>query len=65
MRVGTFCTEMETKTFFGTLQAHFGLHFGGILEALGTLLDPRGGIGEVWEGSENKVEKRDPPKSCE
>ena len=27
------------------------------MEALGTLLDPRGGIREVLEGSENEVEK--------
>ena len=37
--------------------AHFGLHFGAILEVLGTLLDPRGAIGEVLEGSENEVGK--------
>ena len=34
------------------------------MEALGTLLGPWGGLGEVLEGSENEVEKRDPPKSC-
>ena len=64
MRVGTFFTEMETKTFFEPSRAPFGLHFGGILEALGTLLGPRGCPGVVLEGSEKEVEKRGPPESC-
>ena len=60
MRVSIFFAEMETKTLFLLTppRAHFGLHFGDIL-------GPRGAIGEILEGSENKVEKRDPPESCE
>ena len=43
------------------LQAPFGFHFGGILEAVGKLLGPWGALGEVLEGSEKDVEKRGPP----
>ena len=28
-------------------------------------MDPRGALGMVLEGSENGVEKRDPPKECD
>ena len=42
-------------------QSPFGLDFGSILDSL---LGSRGALGEVLEGSENEVEKRDPPKSC-
>ena len=34
------------------------------METLGSLLAPRGALGMVLEGSENGVEKRDPPKEC-
>ena len=64
MRVGTFLTEMTTKTFFDTLRAPFRLHFGGIFVTLGSLFVPSGALGEVLEGSKNEVEKRDPPKEC-
>ena len=59
-----FFTEMETNMFFCPPRAPFGIGFGGILEAMGAILGPRGGIGHVLEGSENEVKKREPPKSC-
>ena len=57
-------TETKTEMFFGIPGAPFELHFGSISEALGALSGPLGGLGEVLEGSENEVEKRDPPNSC-
>ena len=56
---------MERNTFLLLpSRAHLGLNVRGILEGLGALLGPRGALGEVLEGSENEVEKWDPPKSC-
>ena len=30
----------------------------------GSLLVPKGALGEVLEGSKNEVEKKDPPEEC-
>ena len=60
-----FFTEMETKTFFGTIQGSlwppFWRHFG----VLGHTFGSKGCPGVVLEGSEKEVEKRGPPESCE
>ena len=52
-----FLTKMETKTFLVPSRAHFGLHFGGILESLGTLLGPRGAPVWFWRGLKKRSKK--------
>ena len=53
MRVGTFFAEMETKTFFDTLQGSlslgpsFWMYFGGLGRIFGSKVCPRGGFGGV------------------
>ena len=60
-RSALFLPKLRRRRFLVPSRAPSGLHFGDILEVWGTLLGPRGDIGEVLGGSENEVEKRDPP----
>ena len=50
MKVGTFSEEMKANTLFETSREHWGLHFGSILETLGTPVGPRAVITAVPEG---------------
>ena len=49
------------SVFLIPTRAPFGLHFGVILEALGSFLASRSGIRKVLEGLGNEVRKRDVP----
>ena len=48
----------------GVFGTPFGLHFGSILEALGTLLAPMGAPGTFWRGLKTRSKKEVLPKNA-
>ena len=54
--------KIDANQFVGVIGTPFGPHVGSIWEALGILLASIGCRLDVWERSENEVEKRSPPK---
>ena len=57
IEVGTFFIEIYANPFWGVFGPPFGLHFGSILEALGTLLAPMGAPGTFWRGLKTRSKK--------
>ena len=66
MRVGTFLTEMATKTFFIPSGAPFGLYFEGFLVTWCTLLGPRGAaLWHFFRGPDSDETYGGGPRRCQ